>query len=101
MFLRGKKYDMSVNLFYSVLYWISGISGSRSIVRGTWTRETPRVLISAANLNNPSSLQYDVMSHRLVMKTQSCLGPLMLQKIEKGNINKILLLYQFVSFILT
>ena len=61
---KEKQLDMTVNLFYSVLYWLSGISGSRSIVRGTWTRETPRVLISAANLNNPSSLQYDVTSHR-------------------------------------
>ena len=62
--LKEKQLDMTVNLFYSVLYWISGVLGSRSIVRGTWTRETPRVLISAANLNNPFSLQYDVTSHR-------------------------------------
>ncbi|XP_078326898.1 low-density lipoprotein receptor-related protein 6-like isoform X2 [Crassostrea virginica] len=57
--------SLTIDSHNSVLYWISGISGSRSIVRGTWTRETPRVLISAANLNNPSSLQYDVTSHRL------------------------------------
>nr|XP_022323823.1 low-density lipoprotein receptor-related protein 4-like isoform X2 [Crassostrea virginica] len=57
--------SLTIDSHNGVLYWISGISGSRSIVRGTWTREMPRVLISAANLNNPSSLQYDVMSHRL------------------------------------
>ena len=64
--IKEKQLDIASEMFYSVLYWITGISGSTSIVRGTWRRETPRVLISAVNLNNPSSLQYDVTSHRLL-----------------------------------
>lgn len=48
---------------FSELYWISG-SSEKSIVRGTWTRDAPRVLISAANLNLPRCLQYDVTSKR-------------------------------------
>lgn len=50
--------------FFSELYWIVGAPG-KSIVRGSWTRNAPKVLISAANLNSPRSLQYDVTSQRL------------------------------------
>nr|XP_022322606.1 low-density lipoprotein receptor-related protein 4-like [Crassostrea virginica] len=46
-------------------YWISGLPGSRSVIRGTWSRDPPRVLISEANFHRPSSLQYDVSSNRL------------------------------------
>ena len=49
---------------FSVLYWISGLPGSRSVIRGTWSRDPPRVLISEANFHRPSSLQYDVSSNR-------------------------------------
>lgn len=56
-------YHSCNQLYLSALYWIAGLS-DRSIVRGSWTRDTPTILISAANLNNPSSLQYDVTSHR-------------------------------------
>nr|XP_022326444.1 low-density lipoprotein receptor-related protein 6-like isoform X2 [Crassostrea virginica] len=48
-----------------VLFWISGTSGSKSLFRGTWTRETPRTIVSTGSLGNPVSLQYDVTSHRI------------------------------------
>nr|XP_022305771.1 low-density lipoprotein receptor-related protein 1B-like [Crassostrea virginica] len=48
-----------------ILFWISGTSGSRSLFRGTWTRETPQIIMPAGSLDNPVSLQYDVTSNRL------------------------------------
>nr|XP_034317565.1 low-density lipoprotein receptor-related protein 2 isoform X4 [Crassostrea gigas] len=56
--------SLTIDPHNGALFWITGLS-DRSIVRGSWTRITPTVLISAANLNNPRSLQYDVTSHRL------------------------------------
>lgn len=38
-----------------VLYWISGTS-VRTIVQGSWTRDIPQVLITAANQHNPLKL---------------------------------------------
>lgn len=51
------------NVYFRTLFWISGTSG-KSIVRGSWTRDVPQTLIPSANLNEPSSLQYDVTSNR-------------------------------------
>lgn len=52
------------------LYWILGAL-EKSIVCGSWTRNAPKVLISAANLNSPRSLQYDVTSKRLYWLEQT------------------------------
>nr|XP_022325441.1 low-density lipoprotein receptor-related protein 6-like isoform X3 [Crassostrea virginica] len=57
--------SLTVDSQNGVLYWISAKTGSMSIERGTWTRETLRVVISATNLNKPYSLQFDVTSQRL------------------------------------
>lgn len=46
------------------LFWISGKSG-RIIVRGSWTRDITRVVISMEYLNDPNYLKYDVTSNRL------------------------------------
>eukprot|EP00105_Crassostrea_gigas_P037659 XP_019921807.1 PREDICTED: low-density lipoprotein receptor-related protein 4-like isoform X2 [Crassostrea gigas] len=62
--------SLTIDPHNGALYWITGLS-DRSIVRGSWTRDTPTVLISAANLNNPRSLQYDVTSHRLYWLDQT------------------------------
>ena len=51
-------------LAVSILFWISGTSGSRSLFRGTWTRETPQIIMPAGSLDNPVSLQFDVTSNR-------------------------------------
>lgn len=70
---------LTVDPHHGTLYWISGTL-ERSIMRGSWTRDTPRILISSANLHNPSSLQYDVTSHRiywlqsLVIKSSTTTG---------------------------
>ena len=51
-------------LVVSILFWISGTSGKKSLVRGTWRRETPRTIVPTGSLDNPVSLQYDVTSNR-------------------------------------
>ncbi|XP_056012123.1 low-density lipoprotein receptor-related protein 4-like [Ostrea edulis] len=56
--------SLTVDPHNSYLYWISGSSG-KSIMRGTWSRDTPQVILSSANVANPSSLQYDVTSDRI------------------------------------
>uniref|UniRef100_A0A8W8MRC5 EGF-like domain-containing protein n=1 Tax=Magallana gigas TaxID=29159 RepID=A0A8W8MRC5_MAGGI len=56
--------SLTVDPHNGTLFWISGTSG-KSVVRGSWTRDVPQTLISSANLNEPSSLQYDVTSNRL------------------------------------
>jgi hypothetical protein len=47
----------------SYLFWISG-SSRKSIMRGTWSRNSPQLIVSSAEMANPSSLQYDVTSKR-------------------------------------
>lgn len=59
-----KKEQIAIFMSFSVLYWLSGLPGSRSVIRGTWSRDPPRVLISDANFHRPSSLQYDISSNR-------------------------------------
>ncbi|XP_078326557.1 low-density lipoprotein receptor-related protein 2-like isoform X2 [Crassostrea virginica] len=54
-----------------VLFWISGTSGSQSLFRGTWTRETPQIIVPAGSLNNPVSLQYDITSNRIYWLDES------------------------------
>lgn len=56
--------SLTVDPYTGELYWIVG-APEKSIVRGSWTRNAPKVLISAANLNSPRSLQFDVTSQRL------------------------------------
>lgn len=56
--------SLTVDPHNSVLYWISGTS-VRTIIQGSWTRDVPKVLITAANLHNPSSLQFDIKTNRL------------------------------------
>lgn len=63
------------NSLFSELYWIFG-AVEKSIVRGSWARNAPQVLISAANLYYPRSLQYDVTSQRLtcLMRNFLCIN---------------------------
>nr|XP_022326450.1 low-density lipoprotein receptor-related protein 4-like [Crassostrea virginica] len=56
---------MTIDSHNGILFWISGTSGKRSLVRGTWRRETPRTIVSTGSLGNPVSLQYDVTSNRI------------------------------------
>ncbi|XP_078326911.1 low-density lipoprotein receptor-related protein 2-like isoform X1 [Crassostrea virginica] len=63
--------SLTVDAHNSVLYWISGPFGSRTIIRGTWKSDTPDVVLSEANLYNPVSLQYDVTSDRLYWLDES------------------------------
>ncbi|XP_078326592.1 uncharacterized protein LOC111126244 [Crassostrea virginica] len=56
---------LTIDSHDGVLFWISGTSGSKSLFCGTWTRETPRTIVSTGSLGNPVSLQYDVTSHRI------------------------------------
>lgn len=56
--------SLTVNPYNRALYWISGAK-EKSIVCGSWSGDTPTVLISSANLENPHSLQYDVRSNRI------------------------------------
>nr|XP_022325448.1 low-density lipoprotein receptor-related protein 4-like [Crassostrea virginica] len=57
--------SLTLDSHNGALYWISSKTGSMSIERGTWMRETIRVVISAKNLNKPYSLLFDVTSQRL------------------------------------
>nr|XP_034309187.1 low-density lipoprotein receptor-related protein 5-like isoform X3 [Crassostrea gigas] len=56
--------SLTVESHTGTIYWISGTQG-RSIVRGSWTRDAPKVLISFGKLKDPRSLQHDVTSNRL------------------------------------
>nr|XP_022326452.1 low-density lipoprotein receptor-related protein 4-like isoform X2 [Crassostrea virginica] len=62
---------LTIDSHNGVLFWISGISGSKSLFRGTWTRETPRTIVSTGSLGNPVSLQYDVTSQRIYWIAES------------------------------
>uniref|UniRef100_A0A8W8MIS0 EGF-like domain-containing protein n=2 Tax=Magallana gigas TaxID=29159 RepID=A0A8W8MIS0_MAGGI len=55
---------LTIDPHFGYIYWISGKLG-RSIVRGSWARDVPRVVISVEYLNDPISLKYDVVSNRL------------------------------------
>ncbi|XP_056013215.1 low-density lipoprotein receptor-related protein 2-like [Ostrea edulis] len=56
--------SLTVDAHNSYLFWISG-SSEKSIMRGTWNKDSPQVILSSATLNNPSSLYYDVTSNRI------------------------------------
>ncbi|XP_078326559.1 low-density lipoprotein receptor-related protein 2-like isoform X3 [Crassostrea virginica] len=57
--------SLTIDSHNGVLFWISGTSGSRSLFRGTWTRETPQLIVPAGSLDNPVSLRYDITSNRI------------------------------------
>ncbi|XP_065929618.1 low-density lipoprotein receptor-related protein 6-like [Magallana gigas] len=63
-----KKLTVTDTTCYSIcvrfLYWISGKS-ERCIVRGSWLRDVPNVMISVDSLEDPIFLKYDVESNRL------------------------------------
>lgn len=63
IYRKTRKKIVLLLLSLSALYWISGAK-EKSIVSGSWSGDTPTVLISSANLENPHSLQYDVRSNR-------------------------------------
>ncbi|XP_056009049.1 low-density lipoprotein receptor-related protein 4-like isoform X1 [Ostrea edulis] len=56
--------SLTLDAHNGYLFWISGSSG-KSIMRGTWNRDTPKIIVSSANMGNPSSLHYDVTSSRI------------------------------------
>ncbi|XP_061184437.1 low-density lipoprotein receptor-related protein 4-like [Saccostrea echinata] len=56
--------SLTVDAHNGYLFWISGTS-AKSILRGNWNRNVHRTIVSSANLNNPSSLHYDVTTHRI------------------------------------
>lgn len=62
-----KKLTVTDTICYSIcvrfLYWISGKS-ERRIVRGSWLRDVPNVMISVDSLEDPVFLKYDVESNR-------------------------------------
>nr|XP_022326442.1 low-density lipoprotein receptor-related protein 4-like [Crassostrea virginica] len=56
---------LTIDSHNGVLFWVSGTSGSRSLFRGTWTRETPQIIVPVGSLDNPVSLQYDITNNRI------------------------------------
>ncbi|XP_061184436.1 low-density lipoprotein receptor-related protein 4-like [Saccostrea echinata] len=56
--------SLTVDAHNGYLFWIPGTS-TKSNLQGNWNGSAHGIIVSSANLDNPSSLHYDVTSHRI------------------------------------